>query len=143
MSKKSLPSIRGSEVYRNRWNVEGMFLELTMSLRCVHGAAFVEQKLSWYHLCVETSSVWRGMEVAIPPKEWSVRIDGLSDREFGSVLLKLCRRIDVSRYPKSHRGPKKKVVKKYDPAVKHVSTAQVLKDRKAKKSATKNSKKSP
>ena len=177
MGKKSLPSVRGSEVYRNRWDVEGMFLELTLSLRCeidtlaypnaalfafslavlaynavslvrgtlrcVHGAEFVEQKLSWYHLCVETSSVWRGMEVAIPPKEWSRRIDVLSDREFGSVLLKLCRRIDVSRYPKSHRGPKKKVVKKFDPAVKHVSTAQVLKDRKAKKSATKNAKKSP
>jgi hypothetical protein len=177
MSKKALPSIRGSEVYRSRWDVEGMFLELTMSLRCeidtlaypnaaifafslavlsynavslvrgalhcIHGSEFVEQKLSWYHLCVETSSVWRGMEVAIPAKEWGSRIDNLSDREFGSMLLKLCRRLDMSRYPKSRRGPKKKAVKKFDPAVKHVSTAQVLNERNAKKSATKNTKKTP
>ena len=177
MSKKALPSVRGSEVYRGRWDVEGMFLELTTSLQCeidtlaypkaaifafalavlsynavsmvrgvlgcVHGEEFVKEKLSWYHLCAETSTVWRGMEIAIPPLEWSHRIDGLTDREFGVMLKELCRRMEMKRYPKTHRGPKKKVVKEYDPAVNHVSTAQVLKERKLSISVTKNDKITP
>ena len=42
-----------------------------------------------------------------------------------------------------YRGPKKKVVKEYDPAVKHVSTAQVLKERKLSISVAKNNKYTP
>jgi len=45
-------------------------------------------------------------------------------------LRKVCERIDLSRYPKSRRGPKKKVVKIFDPNVNHVSTAKILQERK-------------
>ena len=77
---------------------------------------------------------------AILPREWSQVIDGLTDREFGVLLKELCRRMDMKRYPKTRRGPKKKVVKEYDPAVNHVSTAQVLKERKLSISVAKNDK---
>jgi IS4 transposase len=33
-SKKQLSSVRASECYRERWDIEGMFLELTQSLKC-------------------------------------------------------------------------------------------------------------
>jgi hypothetical protein len=172
--KRQLSSVRGSECYRERWGIEGMFLELTQSLQCEidtlaypkaaifafslsvlaynaislfrgilggeYGFEYVEQKLSWNVLCSETTSVWRGMEIAISEGEWSDLIDGLTDRQFAGVLHRLCKRFDFSRYPKTTRGPKKKVVKKFDPNVKHVSTAKILEERKMKKQAktTKN-----
>ena len=56
----------------------------------------------------------------------------------------LKKRIDLSRYPKSRRGPKKKVVKIFDPNVNHVSTAKILQQRKAnKKIVKKSTKKAP
>ena len=177
-SKRQLSSVRGSECYRERWGIEGMFLELTQSLQCevetlsypkaaifafslsvlaynaislfrgmlggVYGFEYVEQKLSWNILCSETSSVWRGMEIAIDDSEWSRCIDGLTDRQFANFLRSLCERLDFSRYPKSRRGPKKKVVKKFDPNVNHVSTAKILEERKEKKKKrAKSTKKSP
>jgi hypothetical protein len=165
-SKRQLSSVRGSECYRERWGIEGMFLELTQSLQCEintlaypkaaifafslsvlaynaislfrgilggeYGFEYVEQKLSWNILCSETTSVWRGMEIAISESEWSNLIDGLTDRQFASLLRRLGRRLDFSRYPKATRGPKKKVIKKFDPKVKHVSTARILEERKMK-----------
>ena len=166
-SKRQLSSVRGSECYRERWGIEGMFLELTQSLQCEidtlaypkaaifafslavlaynaialfrgilggeYGFDYVEQRLSWNILCSETTSVWRGMEIAITESEWSELIDGLTDRQFANMLGRLCKRFDFSRYPKTTRGPKKKVVKKFDPKVKHVSTARILEERKMKK----------
>jgi hypothetical protein len=176
-SKKQLPSVRGCECYRERWGIEGMFLELTQSLQCevdtlaypkaaifafslavlaynavallrgvlggIHGFEVIEQKLSWNILCSETSSVWRGMEIAIDEEAWCACIDPLSDRQFASTLRKMCERINLARYPKSRRGPKKKVVKKFDPKVKHVSTAKILELRKIKKIPKKSMKKAP
>jgi hypothetical protein len=83
------------------------------------------------------------MEIAIDDETWSRCIDPLSDRQFASTLRKMCERIDFARYPKSRRGPKKKVVKKFDTKVKHVSTAKILELRKAKKIPKKSTKKVP
>jgi hypothetical protein len=135
-NKQQLSSVRASECYRERWDIEGMFLELTQSLSGtlggVHGFEYVEQKLSWNILCSDTSSAWRGMEIAIVGAEWSRAIDDVTDCQFGKVLSVLCERLDFRRYPKSRRGPKKKVVKIFDPKVSHVSTAKILKERKMK-----------
>jgi len=73
------------------------------------------------------------MEIAIDEAEWSRAIDGLTDRQFGMLLRRLCERLDLRCYPKSRRGPKKKVVKIFDPKVRHVSTAKILQERKMKK----------
>ena len=45
----------------------------------------------------------------------------------------MCEYINLDSYPKSRRTPKKKVVKKFDPKVKHVSTAKILELQKQKK----------
>jgi hypothetical protein len=177
-SKKQLPSVRASECYRERWGIEGMFLELTQSLQCevdtlaypkaaifafslavlaynavslfrgvlggVHGFEVIEQKLSWHLLCSETTSVWRGMEIAIDEAAWSGCVDSLTDRQFALGLRKLCERVNLARYPKSRRGPKKKVVKIFHPNVNHVSTAKILEQRKTnKKNGKKSTKNSP
>lgn len=176
-SKKQLPSVRACECYRERWGIEGMFLELTQSLQCevdtlaypkaaifafslaitaynamallrgglggVHGFEYVEEKLSWYLLCSETSSAWYGMEIAIDEEQWSRNIDPLTDRQFAALLRKICEHFNFARYPKSRRGPKKKVTKKFDPKVNHVSTAKIIQQRKINKTCKIPTKKAP
>jgi hypothetical protein len=165
LSKKSSTAIVCCELYRDRWGVEGAFLEMTQCLACeigtlcypsaaifafclaamlynavaltkstiasVHGEEAVEN-MSWYYVYMETQSAWQGMAIALPFEFWSDRFDGMSDRKFCEYLKSLVGKLDMSKCVKSRRGPKKKVTKKYDPKVNHVSTFKILQKRKNK-----------
>jgi hypothetical protein len=95
----------------------------------VHGEEALE-KTSWYYAYTETHAVWSGMEIALPFKFWSKRIDGMTDRELAEYLKSLSSKINMKQFTKSKRGPKKKVKKIYDPKVNHVSTFKILQERK-------------
>ena len=159
-------AIKVSELYRKRWQIEGMFQDLTQSLQCeidtlaypraavfafclavkaynavslvraalrsVWGESAVEE-LSWYHLCSETSSVWAGMEIAVEPKDWSRLIDGLSSTAYGELLCELAARMNLSKYAKSRRGPKKPPPRRDSRDGPHVSTARILAEQSTKK----------
>ena len=58
----------------------------------------------------------------------------MPDKEFCGYLKEkeLGGKIDVAKFTKSRRGPKKKVTKIRDPKVNHVSTFKILKERKNK-----------
>jgi hypothetical protein len=165
LSKKAASAIVCCELYRDRWGVEGAFLEMTQCLACeidtlcypkaaifafclaamlynavsllkstiasVHGEESVDN-ISWYYAYTETQSVWSGMAIALPFEFWSDRFDTMSDRQFCKYLKGLSAKIDMSKFIKSRRGPKKKVTKKYDPKVNHVSTFKILQERKIK-----------
>jgi len=104
------------------------------ALRSEWGESAVE-KLSWYHLCSETSSVWAGMEIAVEPKEWSRLIDGLSLMAYGKLLRELAGRMKLSKYAKFRRGPKSKSPPTREPCDgHHVSTARILAERNGRKS---------
>jgi len=70
------------------------------------------------------------MEIALPFDFWSRRFDGMSDRELVGYLKSLCGKLNMAKYTKNRRGPKKKVTKIRDPKVNHVSTFKILKERK-------------
>ena len=106
----------------------------------VHGFEYVEQKLSWNILCSETSSAWYGMEIAMDDAQWCRNTDPLTDRQFGTLLRKIREHFNFARYPKSRRGPKKKVTKKFDPKVNHVSAAKIIEQRKNNKNHKKTTK---
>jgi hypothetical protein len=72
------------------------------------------------------------MAIALPFEFWLGRFDGMSDRKFCGHLKSLVGKLDISKFVKSRRGPKKKVTKKYDPKVNHVSTFKILQKRKNK-----------
>ena len=165
LSKKSASAIVCCNLYRDRWGVEGAFLEMTQCLACeintlcypkaaifafclaamlynavslmkstiasVHGEEAVEN-MSWYYAYMETQSVWSGMAIALPFEYWSHRFDTMPDREFCKYLKGLSGKINMSKFVKSRRGPKKKVTKKQDPKVNHVSTFKILQERKNK-----------
>ena len=165
LSKKAASAIVCCGLYRDRWGIEGAFLEMTQCLACeidtlaypkaaifafclaamlynavslmksviasVHGEEAVDN-MSWYYAYMETQAIWSGMDIALPFEFWSERFDAMPDEEFCGYLKELSGKIDMSKFAKSRRGPKKKVVKAYDPKVNHVSTFKVLQERKNK-----------
>jgi hypothetical protein len=100
------------------------------ALRAVHGQEKVSEEVSWYHLCNHLSRVYGGMMIAIPPGRWQI-FRKLTDAQFAKLLKDLAAKIDLRRFRKHRRGPKKPPPKKSSGAkIKHVSTARILANRK-------------
>jgi IS4 transposase len=94
-----------------------------------HGRDTVRNKVSTYYLSLEIRSAWDGMQIAIPPKHWRV-FRAQSDDEFAGTLREISRRMQLARYRKHPRGPKKKPPQKtkYNNGA-HVSTAKLIAER--------------
>jgi len=96
------------------------------ALRAVHGHQKVLEEVSWYHLCVHLAKVYAGMMIAIPERHWET-FRHLDDHELATLLKELAAKIDMRRFRKHPRGPKKPPPKKLSGAkIKHVSTARIL-----------------
>jgi IS4 transposase len=148
------------QLYRHRWTIEHLFLNLTTILHCElntlpypkaalfgfcvalaagnvlatvkgalraeQGSDQVEQKLSDYHLALDVAGKYQGMMIALPPEEWRP-LAALSDVAFARWLRGIARRVDLDRYPKKVRGPKKPRPKRTRFAkAKHIATARLL-----------------
>jgi hypothetical protein len=101
------------------------------ALRGVHGEEKVEG-LSAYYLADELAGVSRGMMVAITGEQWEV-FGRMSASEFAARMKEWAAKVRLARFRKHPRGPKKPKVKRhYDPAHPHVSSARILRLRKAK-----------
>jgi hypothetical protein len=96
------------------------------ALRAVHGRDRVQQEVSGYYLSLEISQAYDGMMVAIPARHWRV-FRTLTSTELARVLKELASNINLRRYQKHPRGPKKPPPKKskYKNGG-HVSTARLL-----------------
>jgi hypothetical protein len=100
------------------------------ALRAVHGHEKVSEEVSWYHLCNHLARVYGGMMIAIPPDRWQIFRE-LTDVQFASLLQELAAKINLRRFRKHRRGPKKPPPNKSSGAkIKHVSTARILASRK-------------
>jgi hypothetical protein len=99
------------------------------ALRGVHGEAEAEQ-MSAYYMADEMGGVYRGMMIAVPEPEWQVFAQ-MSAEGFARVLVQLAKKINLERFRKHSRGPKKAKDKRhYDPSHPHVSVARILHQRK-------------
>jgi Transposase DDE domain len=99
------------------------------ALRGVHGQAEAEQ-MSAYYMADEMGGVYRGMMIAIPEPQWQVFAQ-MSAKDFARVLMQLAEEINLERFRKHRRGPKKSKAKRhYDPAHPHVAAARILQRRK-------------
>jgi hypothetical protein len=99
---------------------------LKAALRAVHGRETVQQDVSAYSLSLELSQTYDGMMVAIPSPHWTL-FRTLSAKQLADVLKDLAENVNLRRYKKHPRGPKKKPTKRT--AYKHgghVSTAKIL-----------------
>jgi hypothetical protein len=69
------------------------------------------------------------MMIALPAKHWDI-FRRLEVRDFAALLKELAAKIDLRRFRKHPRGPKKPKPKKLSGAkISHVSTARVLAQR--------------
>lgn len=96
------------------------------ALKEVHGAAEINENLSDYYVVEDVQATWRGLEVAILPEAWQT-LQTMSDVAFAQSLRQWAERVNLTRFRKSKRGPKKPTTKKkFDPKHPHVATARLL-----------------
>jgi len=100
------------------------------SLGAVHGRPTVEQEISGYHLAREWATTYVGMSVALGPAVWA-RYAGMDEQAFVQVLRALAEAMQLRKYRKAKRGPKKKRPPRTSgKRIHHVATAKLLAMRK-------------
>jgi IS4 transposase len=99
------------------------------ALRREHGRKKVNDEISGYYLALEIGRTYDGMMIAIPTPHWAL-FRALSEPEFAGALRELASLVNLSRYRKHPRGPKKKQPQRtpYQNG-KHVSTAKLIAQR--------------
>ena len=101
------------------------------ALRSAHGRQKVHDEVSSYYLALEISRTYDGMMIAIPAPHWAL-FRQLSTQGFANVLRELASAVNLTRYRKHPRGPKKKPPERtaYQNG-KHISTAKLLAQRRS------------
>jgi len=106
--------------------LQNAFSMLKATLRSAHGASQVDEKVSGILLSQELRKTYDGMMVQIPSEHWTV-FSTMPLKEFARVLLDLAKKVDIARYPKHRRGPKKPPPeKKRFRNGGHVATSEIL-----------------
>jgi hypothetical protein len=100
---------------------------LKAAVRAEHGAEQAEL-LSAYYAALDIQQVHRGMMIALPTASWK-RFRDLSAIALAGELRHMAAAIDLPRYRKSTRGPKKPVKRRVYKNGGHVSTHKLLQDR--------------
>lgn len=98
------------------------------ALRSLHGIRKIEQEVSSYYLANEIKGTYRGMTIAIPPKEWEV-FGQMNLIELTNILRKLATHVNLTVFMSHPRGPKKtrrKFPRTRPSKRPHVSTAKIL-----------------
>lgn len=96
-----------------------------------------ERTFSFYYLADEISGVSRGMAIAIPTRNWTEAFATLTSKQMAKQLLWLAARVNVKQFltnpygPKSRKGKRQKTTRGG-----HVSTHQILQQRKQKQKIT-------
>lgn len=107
-----------------------MLSTIKAAIRVAHKDPDLLTELSGYYLAEEIAATYGGMVIAIEPTEWTRKFAGLSVAEMAAALLELARHVDVVRFLKRRRGPKKpQPPRKGGFPNKHVSTARLLAQR--------------
>ena len=103
-----------------------MMAVIKSAMRSVHSEDKINNNISGYYIAGEIGRTLEGMNVAILPEEWG-EISQLNESEFIQLLLFMSGKIQLDKYTKSRRGPKKKLPPRIsDKKMPHVSTAKLL-----------------
>jgi len=112
------------------WNA---YAVVQAALRSAHGAQRIDDELSDEHLVRDVVLTQTGLDIAVDPQEWE-HYRHLPVTQFAKALERLARTIELSRYPKHKRGPKKPRPQRTSGQTNHhVSTAKLLAKKKVKK----------
>jgi hypothetical protein len=106
---------------------------LKATLRGTHGAEKIDKEVSGYYIAGELKRVHEGMRIAIPDEHWRA-FGAMPTAQFAAFLHETAAKVSLPKYKKHPRGPKKPAVKRrHRRDHPHVSTAELLATRKAKK----------
>jgi Transposase DDE domain len=99
------------------------------ALRSAHGRQKINDEVSSYYLALEIGRTYDGMMIAIPPPHWALFRE-FTAKEFASALRELASSVNLTKYQKHPRGPKKPPPERtvYQSG-QHVSTAKLLAQR--------------
>jgi len=96
------------------------------ALRAKFGAEKIQEEVSLYYVALEVQASHHGMEVVFEPHEWEP-FQTMLPKAIGKFLLTCAANVDLSKYRRHPRGPKKPVPKRTRFVDKmHVSTARLL-----------------
>jgi hypothetical protein len=97
------------------------------ALRSVHGEEKIANEVSGYYLAGHPGRTYDGMMIAVPEEEWHI-FQSMSTATFVHTLQQLANKVNLAKFKKHKRGPKKPRAKpSHDPQQPHVSTAKLLK----------------
>ena len=97
------------------------------ALRSVHGEHKIANELSGYYLAGHLQRTYDGMMISIPEEQWVI-FQTMSAQTFASTLQQLAQKVNLGKFKKHKRGPKKPRAKRTrDKDQPHVSTAKLLK----------------
>ena len=98
------------------------------SVEVVHGQETADS-MSTYHMAEEVSATDQGMVIAIPMANWQKKFGNLKPPEMADELKRMAREVQIRRYRKSPRGPKKPK-ENHTGSFQHVSTYKLLSQQK-------------
>jgi len=108
-----------------------MLAVVMAALRSVHGEDIIDHDLSLSDVANDIAQTSQGMMMAIPEDEWRV-FSRMAPADLVATLKMLARKVRLSAYRKSPRGPKKPRPKREGTTkVPHVSTATLLREQQA------------
>ena len=97
------------------------------ALRSVHGEDKIADEVSGYYLAGHLERTYDGMMIAIPENKWRI-FQEMSTERFIQILQQLASKVDLAKFRKHKRGPKKpRQERTRNPKQPHVSTARLLK----------------
>jgi hypothetical protein len=97
------------------------------ALRSVHGEHTIANEVSGYYLAGHLQRTYDGMMIAIAEEQWAI-FQRMSEQTFAATLQQLAGKVNLAKFKKHKRGPKKpKTKRSYHSDQPHVSTAKLLK----------------
>jgi hypothetical protein len=107
------------------------------TLRATHPDQAINETVSEYYIAQEIETTTEGMLIAVPESEWTI-FTQVSSAELAMILLYIASYVDLKKYEKNPRGPKKPRMERTQfKGHPHVSTAKLLKAAAVKAAAAK------
>ena len=82
------------------------------ALRHLHGEPTIHDKVSGYYIAGEIGRTYEALAGMVPVDQWTL-VRGLSHAAFLALLMQLAQAVDLAKYRKHPRGPKKPKPKRH------------------------------
>ena len=96
------------------------------TLQAAHPDDDAAKNISFYYACDEIAHTYRGLNLVLNDDDWEKEFATLTPKQLAKRLLEIAAEVNLPRYRKHPRGPKKPPLKMNKRRRNHVSTARIL-----------------